>query len=184
MTQSPPPLWVSYKQPSWLMHLKLKIPLTHKKPIWWNEEVLEARRALRTAHHLWQKQQSPLLHEAYIELCSKFQKVLIVAKKSGWPEFTPQCTNPVQTSKLARAILTKKSPPVGLHKMPNAYLLNQGRSQFKIFLSLIFQAQPYQFPTATMLKRHQLTQTTGSPSNWFSRPSTHSNLIRLLGKII
>jgi hypothetical protein len=67
---------------------KLKIPLTHKKPIWWNEEVLETRQALRTVYHLWQKHQSPLLHEAYIELCSKFQKVLRAAKKSSWQEFT------------------------------------------------------------------------------------------------
>jgi hypothetical protein len=61
---------------------KLKIPHTHKKPTWWTEEVLEALRALRTAHHLWQKHQSPLLHEAYIELLSKFQKVLRAAKKN------------------------------------------------------------------------------------------------------
>ncbi len=105
---------------------KLKIPLTHKKPIWWNEEVLEARRALRTAHHLWQKHQSPFLHEAYIELCCKFQKVLIAAKKSGWQEFTSQCTNPVQTSKLARAILTKKSPPVGLTHNAQRLLAKSG----------------------------------------------------------
>jgi len=37
----------------------LKIPITLKKPTWWNEEVLQA---LRTSHHLWHKNKTPSLH--------------------------------------------------------------------------------------------------------------------------
>jgi hypothetical protein len=40
----------------------LKIPITLKKPTWWNEEVLQARQALRTSHHLWHKNKTPSLH--------------------------------------------------------------------------------------------------------------------------
>jgi hypothetical protein len=150
---------------------KLKIPLTHKKPIWWNEEVLETRRALRTAYHLWQKHQSPLLHEAYIELRSKFQKVLRAAKKSSWQEFTSQCTNPVQTSKLARVILTKKSPPVGLTQNTQGLLAKSGKESIQNLLSTHFPGSASPLP-----HQHHAQATPTCPNDWITPQLVQSTI--------
>jgi len=105
----------------------LKIPFTHKKPSWWTEEVLEARKALRTAYHKWSKQPTQQLQTTYLECRSKFRKVLRAAKVTSWQEFTSQCLNPSQTSKMAKAILNKRSPPICLTQNANGILAKTGR---------------------------------------------------------
>ena len=150
---------------------KLKIPLTHKKPIWWIEEVLEARRALRTAHHKWLKQQSPLLHEAYIKLRSNYQKVLRAAKRSSWKEFTTKCTTLVQTSKLARAILTQKSPPISLTQNSQGVLAKSGKESLQNLLST-------HFPGSTSPQPNQLhtKPAPSTPNDWITPEMVQSTI--------
>jgi ribonuclease HI len=150
---------------------KLKIPLTHKKPIWWTEEVLEARRALRTAHHKWLKHQSPLLHASYIELRSNYQKVLRAAKRTSWKEFTTNCTTLPQTSKLARAILTQKSPPIGLTQNPQGVLAKSGKESLQNLLSTHFPGSTPPHPNQRYDK-----PTPPKPNDWITPEMVQSTI--------
>jgi len=127
----------------------IKIPVTHNKPAWWNEEVLMARQALRTSYHMWQKTNSPTHHNTYIDNRKHFQKTLRKAKQSSWQEFTTQCVNPSQTSKLAKAILSKKSPPIGLTENSQGQLAKTGKESIQNLIFTHFPGsttQPIQVP--------------------------------------
>jgi len=128
---------------------KLKLPLTHKKPTWWNEEVLETRKALRTSYHLWVKNKSSQSHETYLERRRAFQKALKNAKKVSWQEFTSNCLNPSQTSKLARVILTKRGPPLGLTQNAQGTLAKNGRESIQNLISTHFPGSTSPTPTTS-----------------------------------
>jgi len=109
-----------------------------KRPIWWTEEVQTARRLLRVSHHNWTKYPTNHNHEVYLENRGKYQKVLRKAKRNSWQQFTSECSNPSQTSKMANQILKNSTAPIGLTFNSQGKLAQTGQESIQNLISTHF----------------------------------------------
>jgi hypothetical protein len=83
---------------------------THKSHKWWNEDLRQMRRNLRSLKNAT----TPTTTADYIKEKAAYQKAVRKAKRDSWLSFTNSCASISDTSKLTRILTKPKSQPPGL----------------------------------------------------------------------
>jgi ribonuclease HI len=88
-----------------------------KKLTWWNEDLRNLRRNLRTASKNIDLN-NPKKYLEFQQLRTEYQKATRKAKRESWLSFIDSCNTIADTSKLARIITKPKKSPLGLTLTP------------------------------------------------------------------
>jgi len=87
---------------------KIYVTGHHKKEGWWNEDLRQMRRDLRSI------KSNSYDDNTYIELKRKYQKEIRKAKRESWHLFMDKCQSISDVSKLTRILTKDKNKPSGL----------------------------------------------------------------------
>jgi hypothetical protein len=87
---------------------KIYVTGHHRKEKWWNEDLRQLRREIRSISS------NSRDCNVYIELKRNYQRAIRKAKKDSWQAFTDKCKTISDASKLARILTKDRNKPPGL----------------------------------------------------------------------
>jgi len=111
---------------------KIYVTGHHKKERWWNEELRQMRRDLRSIRS------NSKNDDTYIELKRKYQKEIRKAKRESWHSFMNKCQSISDASKLTRILTKDKNKPSGLTIKPDGTTTWNNLDSTKNIIDVLF----------------------------------------------